>query len=133
ERNSGNLAAAGAVSRLFSKRGVFVVPAAKASEDRLTELALEAGADDVKASGDAFELECDPAVFGAMRKALEDAKISPESAEISMVASLTVPLAGEAAQQMMQLVDALEEHDDVQNVYSNFEISDEDAAKLAGS
>jgi YebC/PmpR family DNA-binding regulatory protein len=132
ERNGGNLAAAGAVSRLFSKRGVFVVPAARASEDKLTELALDAGADDVKAVGDAFEIECDPAVFGAMKKALEDAKITPESAEISMVASLTVPLTGEAAQQMVALVDGLEEHDDVQNVYSNFDVSDEDAAKLAG-
>lgn len=132
ERSNGNLAAAGAVSRLFTKRGVFVVPAAQANEDRLTEIALEVGADDVKASDESFVIECEPGVFGQMKAALEAAKITPESAEISMVSSLTVELTGEAAQQMMRLVDELEEHDDVQNVYANFEVSDADAAAFEG-
>lgn len=131
EKNGANLAAAGAVSRLFSKRGVFIVPASRASEDRLTELALEAGADDVRPIGDAFEISSEPSAFGAMKKALADARIEPESAELSMVPSLTVPLSGEAATQMMQLVESLEEHDDVQNVYANFEVSDDDMARMA--
>lgn len=132
DRHGGNLAASGAVSRFFSKRGVFVIPAAQAGEDRLTEIALEAGADDVKAAGgDAFEMTCDPTVFESVRKALADAKITPDSAEISMVPSATVPLQGEAAERMTRIIDALEENDDVQNVYSNVELSEAEMERLA--
>jgi YebC/PmpR family DNA-binding regulatory protein len=132
EHRGGNLGAANSVAWMFKKRGVFVVAADKATKDQLMNIALESGADDVKNLGDAFQIECDPAAFGGVRRALEAAKIKPESAELSMVASTNVTLAGEKAEKMMALVEALEEHDDVQSVYSNFELSDADAARLAG-
>lgn len=131
EKNGGNLGAAGSVLRLFTKRGVVVVPAKAANEDKLTEVALEVGADDVKRDGDAFEIACEPAVFDALRRALDAAKIAPESAELAMVPSMTVPLTGDNAAKMMKLVEGLEEHDDVQNVYSNFEIAAEEMERLA--
>jgi YebC/PmpR family DNA-binding regulatory protein len=132
EQHGGRLGAANSVARLFQQRGVFVVAADKTDEDTLTSIALDTGADDVKSLGDAFELTCDPAVFGDVRKALEAAEIKPESAEVTMVASMTVPLKGAEAERMMKLIDALEEHDDTQAVHYNFEISDEDAARLSG-
>jgi YebC/PmpR family DNA-binding regulatory protein len=131
ERTGGNLGASGSVSRLFTKRGVVVVPASAASEDKLTEIALEVGADDVKRDADAFELTCEPAVYNALKQALEASKITPESAELSMLPSITVPLTGDNAARMMKLVEELEEHDDVQNVYSNFEISADEMDRLA--
>ncbi len=131
EISGGNLAASNAVAWMFTKRGVFIVPKSQTNEETLTNLALEAGADDVKDSGDAFELSCDPAVFETVRKALEAARIKPDSAEITMTSGTTVTLTGEAAEKMMKLVDAMEEHDDVQNVYSNFELSEADMARLA--
>lgn len=124
DRYGGNIGTAGSVSRLFSKRGVILVPAKQCSEDRLTEIALEVGADDVKPDGDVLEITCDPAVYTALREALRAAKIEPESAELSMVPSINVPLTGEPAEKMMKLMEALEEQDDVQNVYTNAEISD---------
>jgi YebC/PmpR family DNA-binding regulatory protein len=131
ELHGGNFGAPNSVGWMFRKRGVFLVAASAADEDTLTNLALETGADDVKNLGEVYELSCDPAAFGDVRTALEAAKIKPESAEISMVASSQVTLSGDQAERMMKLIDALEEHDDVQAVHSNFELSDEDAARLA--
>jgi len=132
EGRGGKLGTAGSVSRMFNQRGVFTIAATAADEDTLTNIALETGADDVQAVGDeAFELTCDPAVFGEVRKALDNANIKPESAAISMVPITTVMLSGDQVEQMMNLIEALEEHDDVQNVYTNFEISDDDAKRLA--
>jgi YebC/PmpR family DNA-binding regulatory protein len=131
EHHGGNLGAPNSVGWMFRKRGVFLVAASAADEDTLTNIALETGADDVKNLGEAFELSCDPAAFGTVRAGLEAAKIKPESAEISMVSSTQVTLTGETAERIMKLVDALEEHDDVQSVNSNFELSEQDAARLA--
>jgi YebC/PmpR family DNA-binding regulatory protein len=131
ERNGGNLGAAGSVLRLFNKRGLVVIPAAHATEDRLTEIALEVGADDVKRDGDSLEVTCEPGAYNALRQALEAAKITPESGELAMVPTMTVPLTGDNAAKMMRLVSELEEHDDVQNVYANFEISAEEMERLA--
>jgi YebC/PmpR family DNA-binding regulatory protein len=133
ENHAGRLGNPNSVARLFKKRGVFLVAADKTDEDTLTNIALETGADDVRSLGDAFELTCDPAVFGQVRQALDAAGIKPESAEITMVAATTVTLQGHDAERMMKLLDALEEHDDVQEVHSNFEISGEDAARLSKS
>lgn len=134
ESRGGNLGATNCVAWMFSQRGVFVVSREQADEDTLTNLALEAGADDIQPVGDeAFELSCDPAVFDDVRRALADAGIKPESAEISMVASSTVTLAGDQADKMMRLIDALEEHDDVQKVYTNFEMSEADMERLSHS
>jgi YebC/PmpR family DNA-binding regulatory protein len=132
ESHGGKLGAANSVARMFHKRGVIVVAKSHADEETLTNLALEAGADDVQPVGDeAFELTCDPAAFHALAKALDAANIKPESAEISMVASTTVTLEGEQAEKMVRIIEALEDHDDVQNVYSNFEMSAADMARLS--
>ncbi len=131
EMRGGNLGATNCVAWMFTKRGVFLIARDKTDEDTLTNLALETGADDVQVQGEGYELTCDPAVFNTVRTALEQAGIKPDSAEISMVASTNVTLAGEEAERMMKLIDALEEHDDVSNVYSNFELSEADAARLS--
>jgi len=132
ESRGGNLGATNCVAWMFNQRGVFVISKEQADEDTLTNLALEAGADDVQPVGDeGFQLTCDPSVFGAMRKALEDAGIKPESAEISMVANTTVTLSGEQAERMMALIEALEDHEDTQKVYTNFEISAVDMQRLS--
>ena len=132
EMHGGKLATPGAVARMFSKRGVFMISAEKANEDTLTTIALDTGADDVQSLGEVFEMSCDPGVFDKVRAALEAAKIQPESAEVTMVGATSVPLQGREAERMMKLIDALEDDEDTQNVYSNFEISGEDAARLAG-
>jgi len=132
EMRGGNLGATNSVAWMFRKRGVAIVPQSQADEETLTNLALEVGADDVRPIGDdALEVTCDPAVFENLRRALAEAGIKPESAEIAMVASSTVTLSGGAAERMMRLIEALEEHDDVQNVYSNFEMSEAELARLS--
>ncbi len=132
EMHGGNVGSANCVAWMFTKRGVFVVAASRTDEDTLTGIALESGADDVQSLGDAFELTCDPAAFGAVRQALEAAGIKPESAEVSMVASSQVNLAGAEAERMLKLIEALEDHDDVQAVHSNFEVSEADMTRLSG-
>lgn len=132
EMHGGNVGSANCVAWMFTKRGVFVVAASQTDEDTLTGIALESGADDVQSLGDAFELTCDPAAFGAVRQALEAAGIKPESAEVSMVASSQVNLAGAEAERMLKLIEALEDHDDVQAVHSNFEVSEADMTRLSG-
>lgn len=131
ERRGGNLGASNSVAWMFGKRGLIVVERGAADEDKLTEIALTAGADDVVSSEGGYELYCDPAVFDALRSALEEAGVEPVSASISMEASTKVTLAGEEAERMLKLIDELEEHDDIQHVYSNYEISDEDLERLS--
>lgn len=131
EMRNGNLGAANCVSWMFEKRGVFMIAADKIDEEALTDLALEAGADDIQNLGEVFELRCDPAAFEAIRAALQARGIKPDSAELSMVASSNVELAGEDAERMLKLIETLEDHDDIQNVYSNFEISDEEMNRLS--
>lgn len=131
EVHGGNLGSSNCVSWLFAPRGVFTIPAAATDEDTLTGVALEAGADDLKRNGDLFEVTCQVAAFETVKKALADARLTPESAEITLVPSTTVTLEGEPAEKMMKLLDALEEHDDIQNVYSNVELSESEIARLA--
>lgn len=131
EMKNGNLGAANSVAWMFKKRGVFIIDRTKADEDTLTNIALEAGADDVQSLGDAFEMNCEPAAFNAVLAALEAAKIKADSAELTMVATTTITLTGEPAERMMKLIDALEEHDDVQGVHTNFEMSEEEASRLS--
>lgn len=130
ERRAGNLGATNSVAWMFSQRGVILVPVS-AGEDKVTEIALSCGADDVRAVGDAFEVSCAPAAFEELRSGLAEADITPESAEISMVPNSTVSVTGDAAGSLMKLVEELEDHDDVQKVYTNFEIPEEEMARLA--
>lgn len=131
ENRGGNLGATNCVAWMFNKRGQFLIAADKTDEDTLTNLAIETGAEDVKRDGNTFELTCDPGVFEQVRKALQAAGISTDSAQITMIPSTWITLDGEKAEQMVKLIDALEEHDDVQHVYSNFEMSEADMARLA--
>jgi YebC/PmpR family DNA-binding regulatory protein len=132
ELNGGNVGQPGSVSWMFTKRGVIAIAREDADEEKVTSIALEGGADDVQAGDEGYEVTCAPEAFSALRQLFTDAGVKMASAEISLIANTTVTLAGEQAEQMLKLIEALEEHDDVQNVYSNFELSAEDAARLSG-
>ena len=132
EQRGGNLGASNCVAWMFNSRGVIVVSAEAVDEESLTDLALEAGADDLSETDGAFELTCDPSAFDGLRKALSEAGIKFESAEVSMIPSSTITLSGAQAKKMIRLIEGLEEHEDVQNVYSNFEISEADMQQYAG-
>jgi YebC/PmpR family DNA-binding regulatory protein len=121
----GNLGASGCVSYLFNFKGLFVIDAKSVAEDRLMEVALEAGADDLEKIEGYFEVTCDPKVFESVRKALEAHRIATESAETSYIPTTTVDLEGENAKKMIRLRDILDENDDVQNVYANDNIPEE--------
>lgn len=130
ERGGGQLGSTNCVAWMFEQKGTFSVSSGKADEDALMELALDAGADDVARSGDSFQLTCQPAVFSAVKQALAKKNIPTELAEIAMLPKTTIPLDAEKAQQAMRMMESLEEHDDVQKVYSNFDISDELLAEM---
>jgi YebC/PmpR family DNA-binding regulatory protein len=115
----GNLGATGCVSYLFTYKGLFVIEAKTVAEDRLMEVVLEAGADDLQRVDDYFEVTCDPKVFETVRQALEDHKIATESAETSYIPNNSVDLDVENGKRMLKLRDSLEESDDIQNVYAN--------------
>jgi YebC/PmpR family DNA-binding regulatory protein len=131
-KNNGSLGESGCVSWLFEKRGYILVSKAAASEDAVMSAALDAGAEDMKndPGEDNFEVITAPDDFIAVKAALENKKIPVESAEVTMLPKNYIVLDQKAAEQMMRLMDALEDNDDVQNVYANFDISDEIAEKI---
>jgi len=122
ERSGSNVAAAGAVKWMFSSKGQISVPLTAADEDTIASIALEAGAEDYTRSEDAWEITCEPAAFETVRSALSKAGIAPASAELAMVPSNYITVDAETGRRVLQLTEALEEHDDVQNVYANFDI-----------
>jgi YebC/PmpR family DNA-binding regulatory protein len=125
-RNGGNLADAGSVAYMFSRKGVVLLPkAAGLSEDDVLGAVLDAGAEEVNDLGESFEVVSEPTDLIAVRTALQGAGLEYESAESSFVPSVTVPLDEEGARKIFKLIDALEDSDDVQNVYANFDVSDE--------
>jgi len=125
-RNGGNLADAGSVAYMFSRKGVVLLPkAAGLSEDDVLGAVLDAGAEEVNDLGESFEVVSEPTDLIAVRTALQGAGLEYESAESSFVPSMTVPLDEEGARKIFKLIDALEDSDDVQNVYANFDVSDE--------
>ena len=132
-KNGGNMGNAGCVSYLFTQKGqIFFAPGV--SEDKVMEIAIEAGADDVQSSEDgSIEVLCDPADIEAVRQAFDDAKLHYEQAEVTMLAATTVALEEEDAIKVLKIIETLENEDDVQNVYSNSEISDEIMEKIEGS
>jgi YebC/PmpR family DNA-binding regulatory protein len=123
-KNGGNMGESGSVSWQFQRKGQIVVPKEAAGEDKLLNLVLEAGAEDLRDDGSAWEVITPPEAFEAVRDALTAAGIKPASAEISMIPQNYIKLTGQQAQQMLRLVEALEEHDDVQHVYANFDIDE---------
>jgi YebC/PmpR family DNA-binding regulatory protein len=130
-RNGGSLADAGSVSYLFSRKGVVIVPkAGRLTEDDILLAVLDAGAEEVNDLDEAYEVVCEPSDLIPVRTALQDAGIEYESAESSFVPSVTVPLDEEAARKVFKLIDAIEDCDDVQNVYANFDVSDEIMASV---
>jgi len=126
----GNLGQTNSVARMFTTKGVITVAKDAMDEDALMELALEAGADDVDASGDEYEITTTVDTFDAVREALVNAKIEPTSAEITKVADVPTMLTADSASKVMKLVDALDDLDDTQHVYAAFDLSDEEAEKM---
>ena len=133
-RNGGSLADPGSVAYNFARKGVVMVPKAQkdgeATEDSLLEVVLDAGAEEVEDYGDSFRILSEASDFVAVRTALQEAGIDYDSAEAEFAPNLQVPLDLEGARKMMRVVDALEDSDDVQNVYVNGDVSDEVAAQL---
>ena len=119
DKHDGKLGVPGSVSFLFSQKGVLLVGSEAVSEDRLMELAIEAGAEDVVRMDEGFEVTTEPAQFGAVREALEQAGIATESAEVAFVPTSPHEVPAAAVPTVEKLVDALEEHDDVQKVHTN--------------
>jgi YebC/PmpR family DNA-binding regulatory protein len=126
ERHGSSLGTSGCVNWMFSKKGLITVNVANIKEDELFEIALNAGADDMQNTGSVFEITCDLGVYEKLRKTLKDKGIATEIAEISMVPQSTVTISDErAARKIIALMEELEDHEDVQNTYSNFDIPNE--------
>jgi len=132
-KNNANLAEAGAVAWQFHKKGLLTVERDKVEEDRLISLALDAGAEDVKAGTKSFEVITDPHDFENVKKALADAKIDTVLAEVTFIPQNSIKLEEKNAEQMLKLMEILDEHDDVQKVHANFDISDEVMEKVAAA
>ena len=122
EKAGGNLAKTGAVSFQFTKQGVITIKSDAVDEDKLMEIALDAGAEDVKNEGEVFEVITTPTSYLKVKEAIDAAKVPIEAGEITNMPNSTIPVDGEAAQKLLKLIDALEDNDDVQNVSHNAEI-----------
>lgn len=131
-KNGGNLGSEGSVRFMFSKKGLIVVPKENADEEKLMNLVLENGGDDLNDEGDNWEILTDPAAFTPVLDAIRAAKIETAVAEITMIATTYTKLEGAPANQMIRLLEALEDHDDVQNVYSNFDMDARQMEEVAG-
>lgn len=123
-KNGGNLGEAGSVAWMFDKKGLIIVDKSAKSEDELFELALEAGADDMQDEGDVFEIYTSPEIFNDVHDALQKAGIEMQSAEVTMIPQNYTHLEGDDAKKMLKLYEALDDHDDVQNLYANFDIDE---------
>ena len=121
-KNGGNLGEAGSVSWMFHKKGDIVVPKAAAKEDDLMSLVLEAGGDDLKDDGENWEVITDPSAFETVVEALKKANITPTTAEVALIPQNYIKLEGSNANTMIRLIEALEDNDDVNHVYSNFDV-----------
>ena len=130
-KNGGNLGASGCVSWVFSKKGQIQFDKKQVTENQLMEIALDAGAEDIKDDEDVFTVITDPAHFETVKKTLADKKLPPLSAEVTMIPQNSVSLSGHDAERMLKLMEALEDHDDVQNVYSNFDISKDEMERIS--
>jgi YebC/PmpR family DNA-binding regulatory protein len=130
-KHGGNLGETGCVTWIFSKRGYIVVEKSKTNEEALLELVTEAGAEDMREDGDNWEIFCAPENFQQVVDALNKSGITPATAELSMVPQTQVKLSGKPADQVLRLIDELDEHEDVQHVYANFDIEDRELQSLA--
>lgn len=130
-KNGGNLG--GSVAHLFKLRGYVAVAKSKVTEDRLMEIALDAGADDILGEGDVWEVFSAPNAHEAVVQALKKAALEPDESQVGKYPENTIPLEGQKAQQMLKMMEALEDHDDVQNVWANFDISEKEMEAAAAS
>ena len=127
-KNGGNLGESGSVGWLFEKKGYIVVDKTARPEEELFDIAIEGGADDLRDDEDNFEIITSPENFESVQSAIKSAGIEPQVAEVSMVPQNYIKLEGSSAQQMLRLMEAMEDHDDVQRVYANFDIDEADMA-----
>ncbi len=125
DRHGGNLGEPGCVAWMFEKKGMIILDRDKVEEEKLLNIALEAGAEDVKETGTEFEVLTNPSDFESVKKAFDDAALIYTLAEVSMIPKNTIRLEGKKAEQMLSLMGSLEDNDDVNHVYANFDISDE--------
>ncbi|HSB61168.1 MAG TPA: YebC/PmpR family DNA-binding transcriptional regulator [Vicinamibacteria bacterium] len=132
-KNGGNLGGAGSVSYMFKPRGYIAIATSKTTEEGLMEIALEAGADDIQAAADLFQVYTTQQAFEGVLAAVKKAGIEPDAAEVGKYADTSVNLEGPKAQQMLKLMEALEDHEDVQNVWANFEMSDKEMEEAAAA
>ena len=117
---------------MFSKKGLIALPKSAADEDKLMGIVLEAGGDDIRDEGDVWEILTEPAAFEAVSAAIKSAGLTTTIAEVTMIASTYTRLEGSAVGQMVRLIEALEDQDDVQNVYSNFDVDAKQLEEVAG-
>ena len=127
-KNGGNLGESGSVGWMFEKKGYFVVEKSAKPEDELFDLAIEAGADDIRDDVDNWEIITSPDNFEKVQNAINGAGITPQVAEVEMIPQNYIKLEGSQANQMLKLMESLEDHDDVQKVSANFDISEADMA-----
>ena len=125
EKGGGHLGSAGNVAYLFERKGVFSVPVKDTDEDTLMAIVLDAGADDLKREGEHFEITCDPGTFNQVKAALEQNHLPLDNAEITQMPKVTVEKDLETSKKIIRLLEALDDHDDAQNVYSNLNMTDE--------
>lgn len=123
-KNGGNLGEAGSVAWIFDKKGLIIVDKEAKSEDELFEIAIEAGADDVKDEGEVYEIYTSPENYEAVNDAIKAAGIEPQNSEVSMIPQNYIKLEGDDAKKMLKLYDAVDDNDDVQNIYANFDIDE---------
>ena len=131
-KNGGNMAAAGAVAYLFHKKGDIIVPKAAAKEDDLMNIVLESGGEDLHDDGDTWEIITQPSAYEGVLEAVKKAGIEPASSSVAFIPQNYIKLEGQAAGTMIRLMEALEEHDDVQNVHANFDIDQKVLEEVAG-
>ncbi|MDD3375646.1 MAG: YebC/PmpR family DNA-binding transcriptional regulator [Candidatus Omnitrophica bacterium] len=130
-KKNGSLAGAGSTAWMFTKKGLIIISNDKAQEDELMDIVLEAGAEDMSLEGDNFEVITDPSSFEDVKNALQEKGIETVSGEVTMIPNSTVKVEGNEAKQVLSLMEALEDQEDVQAVYANFDISDEEMEKIS--
>jgi YebC/PmpR family DNA-binding regulatory protein len=131
-KNGGNLGEAGSVAWMFHKKGSIVVPKSHAKEDDLLNIVLEAGGEDLRDDGDNWEILTEPGKYEAVLQAVKKASIQPAVAEVAMLPQNYIKVEGQTANQMIRLLEALEDHDDVQHVFSNFDVDQKQLEEVAG-
>jgi YebC/PmpR family DNA-binding regulatory protein len=130
-KGGGNMGESGSVGWIFQKKGSLTVEKKSASEEMLMETALDAGAEDIQETSDTFEITTDPSAFEKTLQALKAKNIPVLNAELGLIPQNSIQLSGDQAEKMLKLMESLEDHDDVQKVYANFDISDEEMAKFS--